>query len=529
MSLEYMPFVQVACWSHVSAFLTHHRFAFREEGTGAIGAARFFCCDFAGLVQESLDLLYLVVRYRNFRLSIKEDVMATTSESGPVTVRRMLPVLTASTVGTAIEWYDFFLYGFLAATVFPKFFFPELDPATGIIASFTTNFVGFAARPIGGAFFGWFGDKVGRKSTLISTLLLMGIATALMGVLPGYAQIGIAAPILLSILRFLQGAGVGGEWGGSVLLSMEYGDDRRRGFWASWPQVGVPVGLALATIALLVFEAIFPGAAFNSIGWRITLFLSLLLLLVGLYFRLRILETPAFARLKEAGRIAHVPVVDVFVHYWREIILSALLRSAEQAPYYLFTTFALAYIGKTLGMGSNLVYIAFIITAVISCVTLPFFSAISDRVGRKRWYLIGCVLMAIGAYPYYLLLQTKSPVVIVIAIILSVSVLHDWLYGPQAALISERFGTGLRYSGASLGYQFASITAGGPAPILASWIVANSKGWLGAGTPIYTLIAVYIIFMAVVSFISTSFLREYAGKAAVEDVPGETVAAAPAD
>src|SRR2546421_4049928 len=209
--------------------------------------------------------------------------MAATSERGPVAVRSMLPILGASSIGTAIEWYDFFLYEFLAATVFPNLFFPELDPVAGTIAAFTTNFVGFLARPIGGAFFGWFGDRVGRKSTLVATLLLMGIATALMGLLPGYAQIGLGAPILLSVLRFLQGAGVGGEWGGSVLLSMEYGDDRRRGFWTSWPQTGVPVGLALAAIAVLAFQAIFPGTAFESIGWRIPFFLSVVLIFVGLY------------------------------------------------------------------------------------------------------------------------------------------------------------------------------------------------------------------------------------------------------
>src|SRR5438128_863615 len=222
-----------------------------------------------------------------------------TSAKEPVSLRTMLPILSASTIGTAIEWYDFFLYGFLAATVFPKLFFPELDPVTGTIAAFTTNFVGFLARPIGGAFFGWFGDRVGRKSTLIATLLLMGIATALMGLLPGYGQIGLAAPILLALLRFLQGAGVGGEWGGSVLLSLEYGDDRRRGFWASWPQTGVPVGLGLSAGVVLLFRnLLFPGAAFDSIGWRIPLLLSVVLILVGLYIRLRILETPAFARVK---------------------------------------------------------------------------------------------------------------------------------------------------------------------------------------------------------------------------------------
>jgi MFS family permease len=451
--------------------------------------------------------------------------MATTSERGPVTVRSMLPVLAASTIGTAIEWYDFFLYGFLAATVFPKLFFPELDPVAGTIAAFTTNFVGFLARPIGGAFFGWFGDRVGRKSTLIATLLLMGIATGLMGLLPGYAQIGLGAPLLLSILRFLQGAGVGGEWGGSVLLSMEYGDDRRRGFWTSWPQTGVPVGLALSALAVLAFQALFPGSAFLSIGWRIPFLLSFVLILVGLYIRLRILETPAFRRVKQEGRVAHIPVLEVFRHYWREIILSALLRSAEQAPFYIFTTFLLAYGVKTLNLSSGLLYTGLVITAIISFVMMPTYSAISDRVGRKRWYMIGCVLMAAFAFPYFILLQTKLAVIVVIAIILSISLFHDWLYGPQAALISERFGTRLRYSGASLGYQLASITAGGPAPIIATYLVANSKTIIGPTAPSYTLLAYFIIFMSVVSFISTALLREYAGKASAEDVPEPATAA----
>jgi len=450
--------------------------------------------------------------------------MATTSEGGSVSVRKMLPILTASTIGTSIEWYDFFLYGFLAATVFPKVFFPELDPVTGTIASFTTNFVGFAARPIGGAFFGWFGDRVGRKSTLIATLLLMGVATALMGLLPGYAQLGLGAPILLSVLRFLQGAGVGGEWGGSVLLSMEYGDNRRRGFWTSWPQTGVPIGLALSALAVLAFQALFPGSAFTNIGWRIPFLLSVLMILVGLYIRLRILETPAFTQVKQEGSVAHTPLLEVFRYYWREIILSALLRSAEQAPFYIFTTFILSYGVKTLKLSSNLLYTGVVIIAVCSFVMMPIYSIISDRIGRKRWYMIGCVLMAAYAFPYFILLQTKNPVIVIIGMVLSVSLFHDWLYGPQAALIAERFGTRLRYSGASLGYQLASITAGGPAPILATYLVANSAHLIGAGPPNYTLIAVFIIFMAVVSFISTALLREYAGKDAAQDAPSAAVA-----
>ena len=436
--------------------------------------------------------------------------MATVSSGTPVTLKRMMPIIVASTTGTAIEWYDFFLYGFLAATVFPKLFFPELSPLTGVLASFSTYFIGFLARPIGGAFFGWLGDRIGRKATLVSTLLLMGIATALMGAIPGTTAIGVAAPILITLLRFLQGAGVGGEWGGSVLLSLEYGDDRRRGYWASWPQTGVPIGLALASLALLAFEAIFPGAAFISIGWRIPFFLSLLLVVVGLYIRLGILETPAFNKIKEENRLSRSPFLDAIKYSWREIILTALIRSTEQAPFYLFTSFILVYAVKVLGFTSTtLIFDAIIVAAVVEFITIPIFSTLSDRFGRKRWYATGAILMALWAFPYYLLLNTKNPVVIVLAIVLSVGLFHAWVYGPQAALISERFGTSIRYSGASLGYQLASITAGGPAPLIAVALLAAYHSFVP--------VSIYIAIMALIAFVATLLLKDYTGQAAQEE------------
>lgn len=443
--------------------------------------------------------------------------MSSVSSDNTVTLRRMLPIIGASTLGTTIEWYDFFLYGFFSATVFAKLFFPTLNPLAGTIAAFTTNFVGFVARPIGGAFFGWFGDRVGRKSTLIATLLLMGIATFLMGVLPGYASIGIAAPILLSILRFLQGAGVGGEWGGSVLLSMEYSDNRRRGYWSSWPQTGVPLGLALASIAVLVFNAAFPGSSFLAIGWRIPFLFSALLVLVGLFIRLRILETPAFRAVKETQRVARVPFVEAFTHYWREIVLVALARSGEQAPFYLFTTFVLSYGVVALKLSPVLLYSGIIVAAIVEFFTIPTFSSISDTIGRRRWYMIGAVLMLLWAFAYFPLLNTKNPVLVVLAIALSVGIFHAWLYGPQASFFSEQFGTSLRYSGASLGYQLASITAGGPAPILATYLLAK-HAQLAPGLPSYGLIALYIAGMALVSLLAVRGLKEYAQKAAAEDV-----------
>nr|MBA2677430.1 MFS transporter [Ktedonobacteraceae bacterium] len=341
--------------------------------------------------------------------------MAAISPNENVTLRKMLPILGASTIGTAIEWYDFFLYGFFSATIFNKLFFPNLDPAVGVLASFTTYYIGFIARPIGGAFFGRYGDRIGRKSTLVVTLLLMGIATCLMGLVPTYAQIGVFAPLLITILRFLQGAGVGGEWGGSVLLSLEYGDNRRRGFWASWPQTGVPIGLALAAIVVIIIQAIFPNAVdFRSIGWRIPFFFSAVLIVVGLIIRLRILDTPAFTQLKAENRTAKSPLLDAFRYHWKDIILTALLRSGEQAPFYLFTTFILSYGVAALKIPLNLLYIGIIVAAVISFVFMPTASYVSDIIGRKRWFIIGSVIMALFAFPFFLLLQTRNPVLVVL-------------------------------------------------------------------------------------------------------------------
>src|SRR5579875_1253901 len=428
----------------------------------------------------------------------------------------MLPIISASTLGTVIEWYDFFFYSFLAATVFPVVFFPRLNPFAGIIASFTTNFVGFAARPLGAAFFGWFGDRTGRKSTLVTTLLLIGISTMLMGVLPGYATLGIVAPILLAALRFMQGVGVGGEWGGSVLLALEYGDNRHRGFWTSWPQLGVPIGLALAALSLLLFQNLYPGVAFQSVGWRMPFLLSATLLLVGLYIRLRLLETPPFIKLKMERQESKNPLLEVLRFNWCEILLSVLLRSGEQAPFYIFTTFVLSYGVAVLKLDQTLFYIGLVLTASVSIISMPTFSALSDRVGRKRWYLCGTLVMAVFVFPYFLLLNTANPLLIILALILSLGICHAWLYGPQAALIAERFGTRIRYTGASLGYQLASITAGGPAPIVATYLLANHTH-LVPGIPASMLIAIYLAGMSLVSLFAVLFLKEYSGKAPAQD------------
>jgi metabolite-proton symporter len=386
--------------------------------------------------------------------------------------------VVASTVGTTIEWYDFFLYGTAAALVFPQVFFPEQSPLAGTLASFSTQFVGFAARPIGAAIFGHFGDRVGRKATLITTLMLMGIATFLIGCLPGTASIGITAAVLLVLLRVVQGIGVGGEWGGSVLMSMEWGSARRRGFMASWPQVGVPLGLLLSTgMVRLVSGA--TGDDFETWGWRIPFLVSFVLVLIGLYVRLNVLESPDFARVKETRTVHRAPILEVIKRQPLEIITSAFIRMAEQAPFYLFITFVLAYGTGELSLERNDLLNYTLVAAALGLFSVPFFGHLSDVIGRRKMYAIGIVCTAIFAFPYYGLLNTRESGFVLLAIVLSL-VVHDMMYGPQAALIAESFGTNVRYSGAGLGYQLASVIAGGPAPLIAAAILSRtgSSTWI---------------------------------------------------
>ncbi|HEU5440446.1 MAG TPA: MFS transporter [Ktedonobacterales bacterium] len=447
---------------------------------------------------------------------------ARTADSGDISMAEMAPVVAASTTGTAIEWYDFFLYGTMATLVFPKLFFPASDVFVGTLLSFFTFLVGFIARPIGGAIFGHLGDRIGRKSTLIVTLLLMGIATLLVGFMPGYAQIGIAAPVIVSLLRFCQGLGVGGEWGGSVLLAMEYGHKRNRGFWAAWPQMGVPIGLILSTLIVKAFsgggKAFFDPAAtgwWNG-TWRIPFWISAALILIGLYIRLRILETPLFAKVKEQNREASSPIAEAFRRSTPEILLSAGARFAEQAPFYLFTTFVITY-GLVLKVDNAVILNGIILAGLVELFTIPTFARLSDAVGRRRWYLIGCVLMAAFAFPYFMLLNTKSTPLVLLAIVLSVALCHAWVYGPQAALIAERFGTRSRYSGASLGYQLAAPFAGGLAPIIAL-VLLNGKSSLAAlglpkteiniGSGSWQAVSIYMIVLGAISFLSVLGLKE---------------------
>jgi metabolite-proton symporter len=420
----------------------------------------------------------------------------------------------AATIGTSIEWYDFFLYSTVTGLVFAKLYFPNSDPLVGTLQAFLVYAVGFVARPIGAAIFGHFGDRIGRKGTLIATLLLMGIATFLVGFVPGYSQIGIWGAVILTVLRFIQGVGVGGEWGGSVLLSMEWArTNQRRGLIASWPQFGVPAGLFLANVAVLAFSAL-SGPAFLDWGWRIPFFLSIILVGVGLWIRIGITETPTFRRLVAENKIEKTPVAEVFRLQGREIILSALVRLSEQAPFYIFTAFVFSYGTTVLNQPRNFLVAAVLVASIGSAVWIPLFGQLSDRIGRRKTYMIGSTVTLVFGYLYFAMLNTGAPALIFLAIFLSL-IPHDIQYGPQAAFIAENFTPRLRYSGASLGYQLASVIAGGPAPLIATWLFATYHTGYA--------IATYIAACSIVSLWAATQMRDYTGQNIHDEYDEEAV------
>ena len=409
----------------------------------------------------------------------------------------------ASTVGTTIEWYDFLIYSTVTGLVFAKVYFPGADPLVGTLQAFGVFFIGFVARPIGAMIFGHYGDRIGRKATLIVTLLMTGFATAAVGLVPGYASIGIWGAVILTVLRLIQGIGVGGEWGGSVLLAMEWTrSNKNRGFIASWPQFGAPAGLCLANIMVLLFSWL-SGDQFLVWGWRIPFLLSLIMVAVGLWIRLGILETPVFQRLLAENRIERAPTIEVLRRQPREVILTALLRLAEQAPGYLFSAFVFTYGVTVLGASRNLLLSGLIVTTALGFMWVPVAGALSDRIGRRQMYIIGCVFVAIFTFVYFAMLDTRIPWVIFTAVALSFIPVMT-MYGPEAALIAEAFPPRLRYSGASIGYQLASIIAGGPAPFIATWLFVTFNSTFPIG--------IYIVICAVISVIATALLPDYTNR-----------------
>ncbi|MGA6168480.1 MFS transporter [Amycolatopsis magusensis] len=412
--------------------------------------------------------------------------------------RKIVKIVGASLVGTTVEWYDFFLFASAATLVFNKLFFPDSDPLTGTLLALGSYAIGFLARPLGGLVFGHYGDKIGRKKLLVLSLLLMGGATFAMGLLPTYATIGVAAPILLTLLRLVQGFALGGEWGGAVLIVSEHGDPERRGFWASWPQAGAPGGNLLATGVLAILASVQTDAAFESWGWRIPFLLSGLLVAIGLWIRLSVEESPVFieAAKKAGGKVEKAPIVTVLRHSWREVLIAMGARFAENVSYYILTAFILVYITVGLGMPKSVGLTAVLIGSAVHFVTIPVWGALSDRLGRRAVYLFGASAMLVWSFVFFAMLDTRSFGLMVLATTVGL-VLHGAMYGPQAAFFSELFGTRVRYSGASIGYQLASILAGGLAPLIATAMLRDLGGSLPvsiyvAATCVLTIVAVYL-------------------------------------
>jgi MHS family shikimate/dehydroshikimate transporter-like MFS transporter len=416
-------------------------------------------------------------------------------------------VAFASFVGTTIEWYDFFLYGTAAALVFNKLFFPTVDPLTGTLAAFGTYAVGFIARPIGGVIIGHYGDKVGRKSMLVLTLVIMGIATFLIGLLPTYSSIGPWAAVLLVLLRLVQGFGVGGEWAGAVLMAVEHAPPNRRGFYGSWPQMGVAAGLLASTLVFAQFAKL-PEEQFLAWGWRVPFLVSIVLVGVGLIIRLQILETPAFAKMKEKRTESTLPIVEVLRRYPKQVLLAAGARVAENGGFYVYTVFMLLYGTQHANVPRHIALNGVMIAAACALFALPFFGLLSDKLGRRPVYLFGAVMTAVMAFPLFWLFDTGSTPLVWLALVLVIVFAHSPMYGPQAAFLSELFGTRVRYSGASLGAQLASIIAGGLSPFIATALLSR----YGA-----TGVALYVIAMALVTIVSVLLAAETAHKDIVDD------------
>jgi MFS transporter, MHS family, shikimate and dehydroshikimate transport protein len=453
------------------------------------------------------DLLTAILISLRFKdcLNIRRNIALKSSASESTSIRK---IALASFIGTTIEWYDFFLYGTASALVFNRLFFPQLDPWSGKLAAFGTFAVGFIARPIGGIVCGHFGDRIGRKSMLIFTLLLMGVATALIGLLPTYEQIGVWAPALLITLRLAQGFAVGGEWGGAVLMAVEHAPIGRRGFYGSWPQIGVPAGLLISTVIFGQISKL-PEAEFLSWGWRIAFLLSILLVAVGLFIRMAVVEPPSFATIKETRTESRMPILDIIRQHPKNLLLAMGARVADNAVFYIYTAFILTFTKEKSLFTASTTLMAVSIAAAIQIFSLPAFGLLSDILGRRPVYLFGAIFTALFAFPFFWLIETGNTGLLILSLVVALVIGHAAMYGPQASFFSELFGTRVRYTGASIGYQLSSVLAGGLSPLIATALLQRTgSSWA---------IALYIIGMATITMVSVFLATETAHQAIHEE------------
>ncbi|MEW1819200.1 MFS transporter [Arthrobacter sp. NPDC080031] len=419
----------------------------------------------------------------------------TTIPRNKTAIRR---VAAASLIGTTVEFFDFFIFGTASALVLGKLFFPSLDPLAGTLASFATFGVAFVARPIGALVFGHFGDRVSRKRMLITSLLMMGLATVAVGLLPTYDQVGLLAPVLLVLCRLVQGLALGGEWGGAVLMAVEHAPRNRRAFYGSFAQVGVPFGLVLATGSFWGVQQL-PEAAVTSWGWRIPFLLSAVLVIVGLYIRLKIEESPAFASLKKEKRVEKFPAGVVFRRAPKGLLIGALGMAAANVPFYMATVFALSY-GSSAGVSRNTMLLAVFVASAVQIFTIPMFATLCDRYGRRTVMLAGSALTALMAFPFFWLIGTGNTLAVILAMLMALPLCHSLTYGPQAAWLPEVFPTRLRYSGSGIAYTLGGLMFSAPVPFVAAWV--------GSVIPGSWTLSVYIIIAAALTFFAVLASRE---------------------
>ncbi|WP_121841056.1 MFS transporter [Streptomyces sp. S5] len=436
------------------------------------------------------------------------------SASTPAARASLRKVVTASALGTTVEYYDFTLYATTAALVFDKVFFPDASPLVGTLAAFATYFVGYLARPLGGIIFGHYGDRIGRKNVLITTMLMMGIGTFAIGLLPSYDSIGIAAPILLVLIRLIQGLGMGGEYGGGVLMALEYSPPKRQGFFTSLVHIGTPAGVLIPVGLVTILDSTLPDGSYDSWAWRLPFLVSILLVGVGVWMRLHVTESPEFVKMREDREVQSLPVREVITRRTRIVVLSVLAKIAESGLFNIYYVVAITYVTAELDLPKGPVLLAVLIACAVECCTLPFFGALSDRIGRRKVYVAGAVFQAVLALPFFLLIETGQFWAYTVGMTLGLGVGHAAMYGAQGALFSNLYPVNVRYTGLSVTQQIGATLGGGLSPLIGTAL-------LSAGGGHWSWLIVYCVGAAVLSGLAASRLRQGEVDAAPDTVTAE--------